>query len=125
MHGFRKSWDVENVGRDFVKKKFRYLGKFEDYKSKVDAGVYQLHRFPLGEVITEILERNGERVLMIHLLAGEKLESWKSILHDRLYKFATENRCNAVEAMCRLGLEPALIPMGFKRERVLLRRELQ
>lgn len=92
--------------------------------AKLKAGVMQIHKFPLGFVVTEIKQYPEERVLIVQLLSGEKFEEWSQEVVDHLRKFAREHECKAVEAICRKGLEPILKPLGWKRTRVLLRDEL-
>lgn len=87
-------------------------------------GELQLHRFPLGFLITEIKEVPGERVLLVQLISGERLDEWKDEAHRVLCDFARANGCTAIEATCRLGLEQKLKPLGWKKTRVVLRSNL-
>ena len=84
-----------------------------------------MHAFPLGTIITQIQVIEGERVLVILLLGGEKFAAWKDECLERLSRFAIENGCVALEALCRLGLESELKSLGAQKIRVLMRKELR
>ncbi len=70
----------------------------------------QIHKFHLGFVITQIEEIDGERVLHVVWLAGEKFRDWKAEAFQRLEKFGREHGCKAIEADCRPGLASLLRP---------------
>lgn len=81
----------------------------------------QLHKFPLGFVVTEIKSFPEERILMVQLLSGERFHEWAAEVVAHLRVFAKAHDCVAVEAICRRGLEPILKPLGWKKTRILLR----
>lgn len=85
------------------------------------SGAYQYHEFPLGFVLTEVTQYAAERVLSVVLLWGDRLDEWKDDAVTRLEAFGRAQGCVAIEALARLGLERAL---GWKRTRVLLRKEI-
>lgn len=95
-----------------------------EVEAKLRSGDYQCLSFPLGFVITEIKEYDFGRILRVHLLGGERFDEWKAELVGELVKFARGHGCSAIEATCRLGLEESLKPLGFRRSRVVLRREV-
>jgi hypothetical protein len=97
---------------------------FEEIESKIRDGDYQSHSFPRGFMITQISDYDNERVLDVVFLLGERFDDWKHEALERLIEFGRSHGCNAVEAISRLGLEPALKPLGFRRKRVLLRKEI-
>lgn len=106
------------------RRKYR-LGYTEaEYRRKIEAGEWQLHTFSHGFLITEIRTYVEERVLIVHLIGGERLDEWKSEADRKLIEFAKEHRCEAIEAMCRLGLEKTLRDHGYRRHRVVMRKEL-
>lgn len=92
--------------------------------AKLERGEYQKHAFPLGFVITQISQYENERVLDVVLLLGERFEEWKPELVAHLERFAEKHDCAAIEAISRLGLEGALKDQGFRRTKVLLRKEV-
>lgn len=97
---------------------------FDTYRQKVESGEWQLHTFPLGFVVTEIKQFKEERVCIVHLLGGERFAEWREVVTEHLKQFGREQGCKALEAVCRLGLEKFLKPIGWRRHRVLLRMDL-
>jgi hypothetical protein len=91
---------------------------------KVRKGEFQVHKFPLGFVMTEIRQFPEEKILIVQLLGGERFKEWAAEVVAHLRLFAHENGCEAIEATCRKGLEPILKPLGWKRTRVVLRSEI-
>jgi len=112
-----------SIGRKIDSGKLRIAPQAE-LDAKIRRGDYQWHPFPLGCVITEIQQFSTERVLIVHYLFGERFDEWKGRLVDHLKRFASEHECHAIEANCRLGLEVALKPLGFKRVQVVLRSDV-
>lgn len=106
--------------------KLRMLGTPEDYKRLLDDGKAQCFKFDSGVVITSVIdyEHPPERVLNVMLLGGERLEQWKDDVDKRLCGFARENDCNAIEFICRRGIERAFKPYGYRTHRSLMRKEL-
>lgn len=92
---------------------------------KVEKGEYQLHRFDGFGVYTQVTDYDNERVLEVVLLIGEGFPEKKKEVVDHLVEFGRKHGCKAVEALSRLGLEPTLKPLGFKRKKVLLRRDIR
>ena len=103
--------------------KVRTLSQSET-EEKLKRGEWQIHKFPLGFLITEIKQYRDERILTVQLVSGERLDEWKQEAHKRLRAFAVEHQCKAIEALCRLGLEKKLAPLGYRKTRVLLRAEI-
>lgn len=97
---------------------------FEEIEKKIKEGDYQYHPFDTCFVITQITDYGTEKVLEVVLLLGEDFISKKSEVVDRLVRFGKEHGCKAVETICRLGLEPTLKTLGWKKKRILLRREI-
>lgn len=98
---------------------------FDEITEKIKRGEYQKHAFPLGFVITQISQYQNERVLDVVLLLGERFGEWKAELVSHLVTFAKAHECKAVEAISRLGLEGALKDQGFRKKKVLLRKEVE
>jgi hypothetical protein len=96
----------------------------EELTARIKCGEMQLHKFPLGFVVTEIKQFPEERVLIVQLLGGRDFALWAEEVVSHLRAFAKAHGCVAVEALSRLGLEKHLKPLGYKRKRVLLRDEL-
>lgn len=69
----------------------------------------QIHKFPLGFVITEI-KQTDERILHVVWLGGERFHEWKDEVVEYLKKFGREHGCSAIEAHCRPGLAEMLKP---------------
>lgn len=90
---------------------------------KVASGDWQVHSFPLGFILTEIKQFPEERVLLIHLLGGERLDEWIVGANKRMDEFARECGCNAVEATCRFGLINRMKGLGYKPYRTLMRKD--
>lgn len=97
----------------------------QDMTDRIKRGELQIHKFAHGFFVTEIKDYPEERVLVVQLLSGARghKREWVAEGVEHLRRFAKENNCAAVEATCRLGLEPLLKPFGWKRTRVLLRME--
>lgn len=89
--------------------------------AKVQAGEYQCHTFRLGVAITEVRKYDFEQVLIVHLLAGERFESWKEECVQRLRDFAIAHGCVAIEALCRPGLAKMLKGIGWRTRNVQVR----
>jgi hypothetical protein len=83
----------------------------------------QIHKFPLGFIITQIVDRNGERVLHVVWLAGENLKDWKAEALERLRAFGIEHGCKAIEADCRPGLALLLRP-EFRTTKISVRTDI-
>lgn len=107
--------------------KLRLGGSWADYQRKISEGKAQFHNFGLGFAITEVVEYNHphERVLTVLLLGGEKFEEWKAEADLKLVSFARVNGCEAIEFACRLGLEKKIKGLGYRRHRVLMRKDLR
>lgn len=97
---------------------------FEEIDRKVMVGEYQFHDFKTCWVWTQITDYGHESVLDVVLLLGDDFISKKEEVVNHLVKFGKEHGCKAVEALSRLGLEPTLKPLGWKRKKILLRREI-
>ena len=89
------------------------------------SGKWQIHKFPEGFLITEILQYPNERVLMVHVLSGRNFDNWKWWAHATLRQFAKEKGCDAIEAVVRLGLEKKLKTLNYTKKRVLLRHPIK
>jgi hypothetical protein len=97
---------------------------FAEIDKKVREGLYQFHEFGTCFVITQIMEYDNETVLEVVLLYGEGFPERKAEVVEGLKKFGKEQECRAIEALSRLGLEPTLKPLGFRRKKILLRKEI-
>lgn len=95
-----------------------------DIVRKVEAGEYQCHSFGPCMVITQVTDYGYERVLDVVLLIGNAFLPIKERVADALARFGREHGCAAIEALSRPGLEPTLKPLGFRRKKVLLRKEI-
>lgn len=117
--------ELQGPGRRLARsRKYRLGYSLEWYQQQIEAGNFQIHQFPLGFVITEIIQYDEERVCVVRLMGGEKFDQWKAELVSRLEIFAKAQGCNVLEAACRLGLEKKLKPLGWRRWHVVLRKEL-
>lgn len=97
------------------------LPTFKELQAKINAGEYQHHAFLLGEVITEICDYGTERVLVVHLLSGERFDEWAAECVERLRDFAAKHECVAIEALCRPGLAKLLRGVGWRTRNVQMR----
>jgi hypothetical protein len=97
---------------------------FEEIDKKIKAGEYQYHDFQTFGVLTQVTDYGTEKVLDVVLLLGDGFLEKKSEVVAHLVSFGKEHGCKAVEALSRLGLEPTLKPLGFRRTKILLRREI-
>lgn len=100
------------------------LPNLQEVEDKVKAGEWQLHPFPLGTCITEIRKYDSEKVVTVHLLAGERFDEWKDGCVQHLRDFAKEHECGAIEALCRPGLAKTLKAMGWRTRNVEVRLNL-
>jgi len=89
----------------------------EETEAKLKSGDWQIHKFPLGFIITEIKQYlyPKERVLLIWVLSGRKFDEWKEEAFSRLRAFGAEHGCSAIETQCRLGLVKKLKPLGSEK----------
>ena len=91
---------------------------------KVEKGEYQYHPFGSCEVYTQIMDYGHEKVLEVVLLFGDDFLGKREEVVSHLEKFGKQHGCKAVEALSRLGLEPTLRPLGWKKKKVLLRKDI-
>jgi hypothetical protein len=105
----------------------RLNGSLSDYRQLVDEGRAQLHAFPEGFAITEIRDYTHpqERVLNVLLLGGRRFDEWKEAADKKLESFARENGASAIEFSCRLGLAVKIAGLGYRKRRILMRKELE
>jgi hypothetical protein len=96
----------------------------EEFGKKLESGAYQEHQFEGFAVYTQIIDYGYERVLDVVLLIGEGFPEQKDAVCERLVSFGKENGCRAVEEFGRLGLEPMLFQLGFRRKKSQLRKEI-
>lgn len=111
--------------RKLVSGKLRIL-PLDEFTEKLRVGMYQEHKF--GEdlaVYTQISDYDYEKVLDVVLLIGEGFPEKKEEVVEYLADFARTHGCKAIEAISRKGLEPLLKPLGWKRTRILLRKEIK
>lgn len=104
--------------------KFRLGCSLEQYKKKIDSGEWQLFGFDKGFLVTRVVKYEEEKVVEVLLAGGEQFDAWKSEANERLKQFGIEQGCKALEAVCRLGLEKKLKPLGWRRHRVVMRTDL-
>jgi hypothetical protein len=97
---------------------------FAEIDAKVRSGAYQYHPFPRGFVLTQVTQYDSERVLDVVLLWGDQFDAWKADVVNHLIEFGRANGCAAVEAIARLGLGKTLKPLGWRRKKILLRKEI-
>lgn len=97
----------------------------DQYKKKIESGEWQLHSFPKGFLITQVIQYAEERVCVVQLLGGEQFDAWKSQANESLKQFGREQGCKALEAVCRLGLAPKLKPLGWRHYRTVMRMDLE
>lgn len=100
------------------------LPTIAELECKVRAGEYQLHTFPLGTCISEVVKYDSEQVLVIHLLSGERFGEWADECVHRLRDFAAAHDCCAIEALCRPGLAKLLKGIGWRTRNVQVRLNL-
>lgn len=81
----------------------------------------QIHKFPLGFVVTEIKELPEERVLHVVWLGGERFSEWMSEVVGKLHEVGIEYGCSAIEAHCRPGLAGMLKAQGFRTQKITIR----
>ena len=107
--------------------RLRLNGNAEDYRRMIASGEAQLHKFNSGFAITRVVayKHPDERVLNVLLIGGREFDSWKADADAKFDEFARVNGCNAVEFACRTGLEPRLRKLGYRRHRILMRKELE
>jgi hypothetical protein len=104
--------------------KYRLGYTWDEYRKKIESGEWQLHQFPKGFVITEGVKFAEETVLTVHLAGGEQLDAWKTEANETLKQFGREQGCQALEAVCRIGLAAKLKPLGWRHYRTVMRLEL-
>ena len=112
-----------SASRKLVSGKLRIL-PIDEFTVKLQKGEYQEHLFDGFAVYTQVTDYSYERVLDVVLLIGEGFPEKKEEVCERLADFARLHGCNAIEAISRRGLEPTLKPLGFRKSRVLLRKDL-
>jgi hypothetical protein len=83
---------------------------FEEITGYLNRGLMQIHKFPLGFVITEIKQLQNERIVHVVWLGGERFSEWQATVVAHLKKFGKEHGCVAIEAHCRPGLAKLLKP---------------
>ena len=75
-------------------------------------------------VVTEITDYPSLKTCTVLLLVGERMPEWLHYLEETLEPWARENRCKTIRGWCREGLERTLAPRGWKRQRVLMEKDL-
>jgi hypothetical protein len=116
----RQSYKRDLAGDEGINRSVRFPTQRE-MDEKLQNGEWQLHKFHRGIILTEIKQFPAERVLLVHVLAGEGFDCWIDEAWERLKSFGREHGCIAVEAQVRLGLVKKLKPLGFKQTRAELR----
>lgn len=104
--------------------KYRLGYTWEQYKKKIESGEWQLHQFPKGFVITQLVDYVEEKICLIHLTGGEQFDTWKSEANETIKQFGREQGCKALEAVCRIGMAEKLKPLGWRHHRTLMRLDL-
>lgn len=97
---------------------------FAEIDRKVMSGEYQFHNFRTCWVWTQITDYGHEKVLEVVLLLGDGFLEQKDEVVAHLVRYGKERGCSAVEALARRGLEPTLKPLGWKKTKALLRKEI-
>jgi len=108
------------AGDEGINRSVRFPSQ-EEVEQKLRSGEWQIHKFDRGFILTEIKQYPDERVLLVHVLAGDGFDEWINEAWERLKSFGREHSCTSVEAFCRLGLTKKLKPLGFKVTRAELR----
>lgn len=90
----------------------------EDIICGIRNGDFQLFRYPKGIVVTQITAHSR---LLVFLLSGDNLESWKKQATEDLKAFAQRLGIEVIEAYCRPGLQKVLKDVGWSMEQVVLR----
>ena len=93
----------------------------EEVTRRLESGQMQIHKFPLGFIITEIKDGG---VLHVFWLGGERLSEWVGEAFDRLREFGIQHGCSAIEAHCRPGLARMLKAQGFRTKKITIRANL-
>jgi len=107
-----------------MKLKSRLGLSFQDITDSLRRGEMQIHKFPLGFIVTEIKQLPDERVLHVVWLGGEKFNEWIDEAYEVLTEFCRLHSCKAIEAHCRPGLALMLRSKGFKTLKITTRLEL-
>ena len=133
MHHGRKSGNMERHAgahglldyRDAISKAINNDPRWtvDDLLLKIVHGTMQLFIEGEGIAITEILV-NRDRRLLVFLLGGQNIQSWKVQMNAKLVEFAKAQKCSCIEAYCRPGLEKIMVDFGWKREQVVMRLKL-
>lgn len=105
--------------------KYRLGISWEEYQKRIQEGRYQFHTFSDGFAITEIVNYAEERVCQVHLVGGGPVDRWKEEAEKKLLAFAKQHQCKALEAVCRPGMAKLLKPMGWRRSRIEMRKEIE
>lgn len=98
---------------------------FAEIDRKVRSGEYQFHDFRTCWVWTQVTDYGDEKVLDVVLLLGDGFLEQKEAVVAHLVRYGKECGCSAVEALSRRGLEPALKPLGWKKKKIQLRKDIQ
>lgn len=104
-------WITDGIERDE-----RYTS--EDVIHGITSGKFKLFRYPEGIVVTQV---TGHNRLLVFLLAGRNLWSWKKRATDDLRAYARSIGVAVIEAYGRPGLERMLKDLGWRKEQVVLR----
>jgi hypothetical protein len=104
--------------------KYRLGYTWDQYREKIESGEWQLHKFPKGFLITEVVQWAEEKVLLVQLAGGEQFDAWKEEAQERLIKFGREQGCTALEAACRVGMFKKIKPLGWRLWHVIARKEI-
>ena len=107
-----------------MKLKSRMDLSFNDITDRLRKGEMQIHKFPLGFIVTEIKQLPGERVLHVVWLGGERFSEWMDEAFESLKEFCRLHSCKAIEAHCRPGLAVVLRKIGFRTLKITTRVEL-
>lgn len=106
-----------------MKLKNRLDISYEEMTQALEKGEMQIHKFPLGFIVTEIKQAD-ERLLHVVWLGGEEFDSWKEEAWEVLSQFAKKHGCKAISAHCRPGLAEALKPLGFRTIKITVRAQV-
>ena len=107
-----------------MKLKSRMDLSFNDLTERLRRGEMQIHKFPLGFIVTEIKQLPDERILHVVWLGGEKFSEWIDEAFESLTEFCRLHSCRAIEAHCRPGLALMLRRKGFRTLKITTRVEL-
>lgn len=111
-HIWQQWWTMESI-REFV-----LSGRWQCWGVGTNNVVY-------GVVFSQIAMYPAQNVFQILLGIGQDLSEMVDIVDASLFRFATSNGCTSAEVIGRLGWEPHLRKLGFKRVNMTMAKKLE